>query len=109
MDQQRENIVDDMDILFIADKQAEIFQRLIGLEENIRPQLCGDGANFNMWSKNMTLAWITYFMGDPDYFQKQDTDSNIKCNLFVLIFIQNSTDQNSYEAVTSHILSSNAW
>ncbi|MBW0535198.1 hypothetical protein O181_074913 [Austropuccinia psidii MF-1] len=108
MDDQVGKIVDDMDVLLIADKQAEIFQRFIGLAEKVRPRLRQDGANFNMWSKNMTLAWTTYFMGDPDYFQQEGTDSNIKRNLVALIFVQHSVDPHVYEAVTSRIVSSDA-
>ncbi|MBW0559049.1 hypothetical protein O181_098764 [Austropuccinia psidii MF-1] len=39
MDKQVEKIVDDMDVLLIADKQAEIFQRFIGLAEKVRLRL----------------------------------------------------------------------
>ncbi|MBW0536703.1 hypothetical protein O181_076418 [Austropuccinia psidii MF-1] len=99
---------DDMSVILQADKQAEIFQRFILLAEKIRPQLRADGANFNLWSKNMIIAWETYFMGDPDYFQQTSIDTNIKRNLVARIFIEHSVNNSAYESVTSRIFTSNA-
>ncbi|MBW0536297.1 hypothetical protein O181_076012, partial [Austropuccinia psidii MF-1] len=100
--------MDDFNIILQADKQAEIFQRFINLAEKIRPRLQNDGANFNLWSKNMIIAWTTYFIGDPDYFQQTTADDNIKRNLIARIFIEHSVDHAVYEAVTSRILDSDA-
>ncbi|MBW0501193.1 hypothetical protein O181_040908 [Austropuccinia psidii MF-1] len=100
----RENSVDDINIIM----QAEIFQRFISLVEEIRPQLREDGANFNLWSKNMITAWTTYFMGDSDYFQQTCVDSNIKRNLVARLFIEHSVSNNAYESVTSQIFDSSA-
>ncbi|MBW0540987.1 hypothetical protein O181_080702 [Austropuccinia psidii MF-1] len=94
---------DDMNVIIEADKQAEIFHRFISLAEKIRPRLRAHGANFNLWSRNMILCWTTYFMGDSDYFQQPNEDSNIKRNLVARLFIEHSVDQIAYEAVTSHI------
>ncbi|MBW0527741.1 hypothetical protein O181_067456 [Austropuccinia psidii MF-1] len=99
---------DDMNIIIEADKQAEIFHQFISLAEKIRPQLQADGANFNLWSKNMILCWMTYFMGDSDYFQQATEDSNIKPNLVARLFIQHSIEHSAYEAITSCIHGSNA-
>ncbi|MBW0506242.1 hypothetical protein O181_045957 [Austropuccinia psidii MF-1] len=100
--------VNDMTVIMQADKQAEIFQRFISLAEKIRPQLRDDGANFNLWSKNMITAWTTYFMGDPDYFHQSNVDTNIKRNLVARLFIEHSVSSNAYESVTSRIFESDA-
>ncbi|MBW0536826.1 hypothetical protein O181_076541, partial [Austropuccinia psidii MF-1] len=86
----KETSIDDMNVIMQADKQAEIFQRFISLAEKIRPQLREDGANFNIWSKNMITAWTTYLMGDSDYFQQTSVDSNIKRNLVARLFIEHT-------------------
>ncbi|MBW0540440.1 hypothetical protein O181_080155 [Austropuccinia psidii MF-1] len=98
----------DMDIILQADKQAEIFQRFISLKEKIRPQLRADGANFNLWARNMITAWTTYFMGDIDYFHQTDVDGNIKRNLVARLFIEHSFNPHVYESITSQILTSDA-
>ncbi|MBW0482568.1 hypothetical protein O181_022283 [Austropuccinia psidii MF-1] len=96
------NIPDDgMDIIIEADKQAEIFHRFISLAEKISPRLWADGANFNLWSKNMLMSWTTYFMGDLDYFQQSAEDNNIKQKLVAKLFIQHSVEHDAYEAITS--------
>ncbi|MBW0469081.1 hypothetical protein O181_008796 [Austropuccinia psidii MF-1] len=100
----KDTLVDNMNVIMQANKQAEIFQRFISLAEKIRPQLRDDGANFNLWSKNMIMAWTTYFMGDPDYFQQTSVDKNIKQNLVARLFIEHS----AYESVTSQIFDSDA-
>ncbi|MBW0490657.1 hypothetical protein O181_030372 [Austropuccinia psidii MF-1] len=99
---------DDMNVILQADKQAEIFQRFISLAKKIRPQLRADGANFNIWSKNMIMAWTTYFMGDSDYFQQTTIDTNVKRNLVARLFIEHSVSSSVYECVTSQIFNSNA-
>ncbi|MBW0502547.1 hypothetical protein O181_042262 [Austropuccinia psidii MF-1] len=99
---------DDMNVVMMADKQAEIFQRFISLAEKIRPQLRADGANFNLWSKNMIVAWTTYFMGDSNYFQQTAEDDNIQRNLVARLFIEHSVSHSAYEAVTSRLFSSDA-
>ncbi|MBW0493488.1 hypothetical protein O181_033203 [Austropuccinia psidii MF-1] len=104
----KEVIEDDMNVIMLADKQAEIFKRFISLAEKIRPQLRADGANFNLWSKTMIAAWTTYFMGHSDYFQQQTKDDNIKRNLFARLFIEHSVSHSAYEAITSQIFSSDA-
>ncbi|MBW0566180.1 hypothetical protein O181_105895 [Austropuccinia psidii MF-1] len=97
----------DMNVVMEADKQAEIFQRFFSLAEKIRPQLRADGANFKLWSKNMLIAWTTYFMGDSDYFQQPISDDNVKRNLVAHLFIQHSVNSNIYEAVTSLVYHAN--
>ncbi|MBW0588804.1 hypothetical protein O181_128519 [Austropuccinia psidii MF-1] len=99
---------DDMNIIIEVDKQAEIFHCFISLAEKIRPRLQSDGANFNLWSKNMILCWTTYFMGDSDYFQQSTEDSNVKRNLVARLFIQQSIEHDAYEAITSCIHGSDA-
>ncbi|MBW0513846.1 hypothetical protein O181_053561 [Austropuccinia psidii MF-1] len=94
---------DDMNIIIKADKQAEIFHLFISLAEKIRPHLQSDGANFNLWSKNMIMCWTTYFMGDSDYFQQTTTDDNTKRNLVAKLFIEHSIKHEAYEAITSHV------
>ncbi|MBW0540750.1 hypothetical protein O181_080465 [Austropuccinia psidii MF-1] len=108
MVESKEVIEDDMNIIILADKKAEISQRFISLAKKVRPQLRADGANFNLWSKNMIVAWTTYFMGDSEYFQQQNKDDNIKRNLVAQLFIENSVSHSAYEAVTSQIFSSDA-
>ncbi|MBW0565414.1 hypothetical protein O181_105129 [Austropuccinia psidii MF-1] len=108
MVESKEVIEEDMNVIMLADKQAEIFQRFISLAEKIRPQLRADGANFNLWSKSMIIAWTTYFMGNSDYFQQQNKDDNIKRNLVAQLFIEHSVSYSAYEAVMSQIFSSNA-
>ncbi|MBW0584554.1 hypothetical protein O181_124269, partial [Austropuccinia psidii MF-1] len=100
-DEELENLVD-------IDKQAEILHRFISLAEKIKPQLEVDGTNFNQWSKSLTLAWTTYFMGDPDYFEQTTTDTNVKRNIVALSFIQHSVNTRAYESVTSNINAYNA-
>ncbi|MBW0535342.1 hypothetical protein O181_075057 [Austropuccinia psidii MF-1] len=99
---------DDMIVILQADKQVEIFQRFISLVEKIRPQLRANGANFNLWLRNMIMAWTTYFMGDPDYFQQTTVDTKIKRNLVAQIYIKHSVSNSAYESVMSRIFSSNA-
>ncbi|MBW0478394.1 hypothetical protein O181_018109 [Austropuccinia psidii MF-1] len=108
MIESKETHANDMRIIMEADKQAKIFQRFISLAEKIKPQLWADGANLNLWSKNMITAWMTYFMGDPDYFQQMDINSNIKRNLVSRLFIEHSVSANIYESITSCILDSDA-
>ncbi|MBW0533856.1 hypothetical protein O181_073571 [Austropuccinia psidii MF-1] len=98
----------EMNIIMEANKQAEMFQCLISLEEKIRPQLRDDGANFNLWLKNMIIGWTTYFMGDSNYFQQPIADSNVKQNLVAQIFIKHSVNSSIYEAVTSCIFTSDS-
>ncbi|MBW0495204.1 hypothetical protein O181_034919 [Austropuccinia psidii MF-1] len=104
----KETSVDNMNIIMQADKQAEIFQRFISLAEKIRPQLREDGANFNLWSKNMITAWTTFFMGNSDYFQQTSVNSNIKRNLVAQLFIEHSVNNNAYESIMSRIFDLNA-
>ncbi|MBW0539132.1 hypothetical protein O181_078847 [Austropuccinia psidii MF-1] len=108
MAESKEHSNDDMYIVMQADKQAEIFQRFISLAKKIQPQLRDDGANFNLWAKNMIMAWTTYFMGDSDYFQQTTTDNNIKRNLVARLFIEHSVHSSIYESVTSRISTSDA-
>ncbi|MBW0565340.1 hypothetical protein O181_105055 [Austropuccinia psidii MF-1] len=108
MAESKEHSNDDMNIIMQADKQAEIFQHFISLAEKIRPQLLADGANFNLWAKNMIIAWTTYLMGDPDYFQQTTTDDNIKRNLVAWLFIEHSVHSSIYESVTSCIFTSDS-
>ncbi|MBW0537090.1 hypothetical protein O181_076805 [Austropuccinia psidii MF-1] len=98
----------DMDIIMEADKQAEIFQCFMSLAEKIRPTLQDDGANFNIWSRNLFLSWTTYFMGNPDYFHQTSKDENVKRNIVAPLFIQHSIEHFAYESVTSRILNSDA-
>ncbi|MBW0494713.1 hypothetical protein O181_034428 [Austropuccinia psidii MF-1] len=104
----KDDSVDNMNVIMQADKQAEIFQRFISLAEKIKPQLRDDGANFNLWSKNMITAWTTYFMGDHDYFQQTTVDDNVKRNLVSRLFIEHSVNSSAYDSVTSRIFDSNA-
>ncbi|MBW0542700.1 hypothetical protein O181_082415, partial [Austropuccinia psidii MF-1] len=104
----KDDSVDDMNVIMQADKQAEIFQRFISLAEKIKPRLRDNGANFNLWSKNMITAWTTYFMGDPDYFQQTTVDDNVKRNLVARLFIEHSVNSSAYDSVTSRIFDSNA-
>ncbi|MBW0548616.1 hypothetical protein O181_088331 [Austropuccinia psidii MF-1] len=108
MPDSKDTSMDDFNIILQADKQAEIFQRFINLAEKIKLRLQNDGANFNLWSKNMIITWTTYFIGDPNYFQQTTADDNIKRNLITRIFIEHSVDNAVYEAVTSRILNSDA-
>ncbi|MBW0544541.1 hypothetical protein O181_084256 [Austropuccinia psidii MF-1] len=98
----------DMNVIIEADKQAEMFHRFISLAEKIRPRLRADGANFNLWSKNMVLCWTTYFMGDSNYFQQPTEDNKIKRNLVARLFIEHSVEHDAYEAITSRIHGSDA-
>ncbi|MBW0510835.1 hypothetical protein O181_050550 [Austropuccinia psidii MF-1] len=104
----KDDSVDDMNVIMQADKQAEIFQRFISLAEKIRPRLRDDGANYNLWSKNIITAWTTYFMGDPDYFRQTSVDNNIKRNLVARLFIEHSVNSSAYDSVTSRLSSLNA-
>ncbi|MBW0517031.1 hypothetical protein O181_056746 [Austropuccinia psidii MF-1] len=107
--QQEKTIPDEeFEALVDIDKQAEILHRFISLAEKIKPQLDIDGTNFNQWSKSLVLAWTTYFMGDPDYFEQTTPDTNIKRNIMALSFIQHSLNTRAYEAVTSNINAYNA-
>ncbi|MBW0506680.1 hypothetical protein O181_046395 [Austropuccinia psidii MF-1] len=99
---------DNMNVIIEVDKQAKIFHKSIPLAEKIRPQLQVDGANFNLWSKNMILSWTTYFIGDSDYFPQSTEDNNIKQNLVARLFIQHSVEHDAYEAITSCIHGSDA-
>ncbi|MBW0538835.1 hypothetical protein O181_078550 [Austropuccinia psidii MF-1] len=99
---------DDMNIIIEADKQAKIFHQFISLAKKIRPQLWADGANFNLWSKNMLLSCTTYFMGDLDYFQQLTENNSIKQNLVARLFIQHSVEHDAYEAITSCVHDSDA-
>ncbi|MBW0535795.1 hypothetical protein O181_075510 [Austropuccinia psidii MF-1] len=94
----KETSVDNMDVIMQANKQAEIFKHFISLAEKNRPRLRDNGANFNLWSKNMITAWTTYFMGDPDYFQQTSVDTNIKRNLVAQLFIEHSVNSTVYHA-----------
>ncbi|MBW0494851.1 hypothetical protein O181_034566 [Austropuccinia psidii MF-1] len=82
MPESKDMVNNNMNVIMEADKQAEIFQRFISLADKIRPQLRADGVHFNLWSKNMIIAWTTYFMGDSNSFQQPIADNNIKQNLF---------------------------
>ncbi|MBW0583836.1 hypothetical protein O181_123551 [Austropuccinia psidii MF-1] len=97
-----------MNIIMKADLQAEIFQNFISLAEKIRPQLRADGTNFNLWSKNMIVAWMTYFICDPDYSQQTTINNNIKQNLFPRLFIEHSIRNSAYKSVKLQIFSSDA-
>ncbi|MBW0557400.1 hypothetical protein O181_097115, partial [Austropuccinia psidii MF-1] len=104
----KESLCDDMNIIIQADKQEEIFQFFIPLAEKIRPQLRADGDNFNLWSRNMIVAWTTYFMGDTDYFQKMNMDGNVTRNLVSQLFIGHSVSHSSYKSLPFPIYSSEA-
>ncbi|MBW0563193.1 hypothetical protein O181_102908 [Austropuccinia psidii MF-1] len=56
----------------------------------------------------MIITWTTYFIGDPNYLQQTTTDRNIKRNLIACLFIEHSVNHAVYEAVTSHLLNSDA-
>ncbi|MBW0542667.1 hypothetical protein O181_082382 [Austropuccinia psidii MF-1] len=104
----KEMLGDDMSVIIQYDKQVERFQQLISLAEKFKPQLRAYGANFNLWSKNMILAWTPYFMGDPDYFQETSVNTNIKQNLVASLFIEHSVNNSANESVMPQILSLNA-
>ncbi|MBW0572637.1 hypothetical protein O181_112352 [Austropuccinia psidii MF-1] len=108
MIESKETSGDDMNVIMQLNRQAEIFERFISLAEKLRPQLRADGANFNLWSKNMIVVWTTYFMGDSDYFHQTNKDDNIKRNLVSRLFIEHSVSHNAYECVTSQIFTSDA-
>ncbi|MBW0466778.1 hypothetical protein O181_006493 [Austropuccinia psidii MF-1] len=86
-----------------ANKQEEIFQHFISLVEKIRPQLRADAANFNLWSRNMIVAWKIYFMGDTYYFEQMNIDCNVKRNLVSQLFIEHRINHSAYKSVTSQI------
>ncbi|MBW0461670.1 hypothetical protein O181_001385 [Austropuccinia psidii MF-1] len=91
----------EMDLLLKADKQAEIFHQFSQLAERIRPRLAYDGVNFNSWSRSLFNAWKMYYNGDTDYFDQDTDDENHLRNLVAISFIENSTDYNVFDSITS--------
>ncbi|MBW0535806.1 hypothetical protein O181_075521 [Austropuccinia psidii MF-1] len=98
----------EMDLLLRADKQAEIFHRFSQLAKRIRPRLTYGGVNFNSWSKNLCNAWKMYYNGDADYFEEDADDGNHLRNLVAISFIENSTDHNVFDSITSPMRNLNA-
>ncbi|MBW0490169.1 hypothetical protein O181_029884 [Austropuccinia psidii MF-1] len=95
--------MDEMSLLAQADRQAEIFHRFTQLAERIRPRLTYDGVNFNAWSRGLMNAWQTYFNGEKDYFELEQSDPNHLRNLVAISFIEYSIQHDIFTTITSRM------